>query len=165
MILKGRAHKFRDDVNTDEIIPAKFLVSVDPKELGKNCMEGIKPGFVKTIKQGDIILGGKNFGCGSSREHAPISIKGAGISCVVAKSFARIFYRNSINIGLPIVECKDINKIKENDELSIDLEKGIIRNITQNKIYQTGSYAPFMQELINSGGLMKWVKKNLPTGD
>ncbi|MDP1852771.1 MAG: 3-isopropylmalate dehydratase small subunit [Candidatus Omnitrophota bacterium] len=161
MTLKGKVYKFGDDLNTDEIIPAKFLVTTDPKELGKNCMEGIRPEFSKSVSSGDIIVAGKNFGCGSSREHAPISIKGTGISCVVAKSFARIFYRNSINIGLPILECRDTDKINEGDILEVNLEKGEIRNITQNKIYQTQGYAPFMQELINSGGLMAWVKKQL----
>lgn len=161
MTLKGKVFKFRDDVNTDEIIPAKFLVTTNPKELGKNCMDGIKPGFTKSVACGDIIVAGKNFGCGSSREHAPISIKGAGISCVVAKSFARIFYRNSINIGLPILECKDIDRISEGDVLEVNLETGTINNLTQNKVYNTQGYAPFMQELINAGGLMPWVKRQL----
>lgn len=161
MPLKGKVHKFGDDVNTDEIIPAKFLVSTDPKELGKNCMEGIRPGFSKLVFVGDIIIAGKNFGCGSSREHAPISIKGLGISCVIAKSFARIFYRNSINIGLPIIECKDIDRIKEGDLLEVDLDNGIIKNVTQGANYKTQGYAPFMRELINAGGLMAWIKKQL----
>lgn len=161
MPLKGKVHKFGDDVNTDEIIPAKFLVTTDPKELGKNCMEGIKPAFSKNISAGDIIVAGKNFGCGSSREHAPISIKGAGISCVIAKSFARIFYRNSINIGLPILECKDIDKINEGNTLEVGLDNGIIKNITQGVNYKTQGYASFMQELINAGGLMAWVKNKI----
>ncbi|PIQ88574.1 MAG: 3-isopropylmalate dehydratase small subunit [Candidatus Omnitrophica bacterium CG11_big_fil_rev_8_21_14_0_20_42_13] len=164
MIIKGKVHKFGDDINTDEIIPAKFLVSTDPKELGKNCMDGIEPGFSKNISVGDIIAAGKNFGCGSSREHAPISIKGAQISCVIAKSFARIFYRNSINIGLPILECEKADEFNNGDELEIDLEKGEIKNITQDKVYKTEKYARFMQELINAGGLINWVKQNLPTG-
>lgn len=161
MILKGKVHKFGDDINTDEIIPAKFLVSTDPKELGKSCMEGIRPEFSKLVSAGDIIVAGKNFGCGSSREHAPISIKGLGISCVIAKSFARIFYRNSINIGLPILECGIIDDIKEDDVLEIDLEKGMINNLTKNTTYKTQGYAAFMQELVNIGGLMPWVKNKI----
>lgn len=161
MILKGKAHKFSDDVNTDEIIPAKFLVSTEISELAKSCMDGIRPGFSKSISTGDIIVAGKNFGCGSSREHAPVSIKGAGISCVVAESFARIFYRNSINIGLPILECKEVSKINEKDDLKIDLEKGTVKNITQNKTYKTQGYDFFVQELIDAGGLMRWVKTRI----
>ncbi|MEK6715378.1 MAG: 3-isopropylmalate dehydratase small subunit [Candidatus Omnitrophota bacterium] len=161
MILKGKVFKFGDDLNTDEIIPAKFLVTTAPQELGKNCMEGIRPGFSKLISSGDIIVAGKNFGCGSSREHAPISIKGSSVSCVIAKSFARIFYRNSINIGLPILECKDAGRINEGDLLEIDLKSGIIKNMTQDKTYHTQEYPDFMQGLINAGGLMQWVKKKL----
>jgi 3-isopropylmalate/(R)-2-methylmalate dehydratase small subunit len=164
MILKGKVYKFGNDINTDEIIPAKFLVTTDIYELAKGCMEGIYPGFSKKVSKGDIIVAGKNFGCGSSREHAPLSIKGVGVSCVIAKSFARIFYRNSINIGLPILECKDIDKINDGDILEIDLKKGIIKNVTQNKIYYTQSYPPFMQELIKSGGLIPWVRKRLMKG-
>lgn len=160
MILKGRAWKFGNDINTDEIIPAKYLVSVDPKELGANCMEGIMPGFSKKVSAEDIIVAGKNFGCGSSREHAPIAIKGCGISCVVAESFARIFYRNSINIGLPIFECAEAAKaIEEGDEVEVDASTGLIRNLTKKKTYQAKPMPGFMQELIEAGGLMKWVVK------
>jgi len=158
MILKGRAHKFGDDINTDDIIAAKYLVSTDPVELGKKCMETIAPDFAKNVKIGDIIVAGKNFGCGSSREHAPVAIKGVGISCVIAKSFARIFYRNSINIGLPILEIADCDRIKAGDELEINLVKGEIKNLTQNEIYKSESFPGFMQELVNAGGLMNWVK-------
>ena len=160
MILKGKVFKFGDDLNTDEIIPAKFLVTTAPQELGKNCMEGIRPGFSKLISSGDIIVAGKNFGCGSSREHAPISIKGSGISCVVAASFARIFYRNSINIGLPILECKDAGKINEGDLLEIDLSGGIIKNLSKNQIYRTQAFPDFLQEIVRKGGLMNWIKSD-----
>jgi 3-isopropylmalate/(R)-2-methylmalate dehydratase small subunit len=141
MHLKGKAHKFGNDINTDEIIPAKFLNTSDEKELGSHCMEGIEPGFVKRVKKGDIIVAGKNFGCGSSREHAPVSIKACGISCVVAKSFARIFYPKG-----SLVE--------------IDLAKGVIKDTTKNKTYRAQSFPEFMQELIKAGGLLPWVKKN-----
>ena len=160
MILKGKVYKFGDDVNTDEIIPAKFLVTTDPRELGKNCMEGIRPGFSNLISSGDIIVAGKNFGCGSSREHAPLSIKGSGVSCVIAKSFARIFYRNSINIGLPILESDDIDKISEGDLLEIDLSGGIIKNLSKNKIYRTQAFPDFLREIVRRGGLMNWIKRD-----
>jgi 3-isopropylmalate/(R)-2-methylmalate dehydratase small subunit len=158
MIIKGRVHKFSDNVNTDEIISAKYLVSIDPKELGSHCMEAIRPLFSKTVRRGDIIVAGKNFGCGSSREQAPIAIKGCGIWCVIAESFARIFYRNAINIGLVILELDDTSEIREHDELEIDLEKGLIKDITQDKIYHSQKFPMFMQEIIKKGGLMRWIK-------
>ncbi len=158
MKIRGRVFKFGDDVNTDEIIPARFLNTTDPKELGQHCMAGIDEGFVGKIKKGDIIVAGKNFGCGSSREHAPVAIKGAGISCVVAKSFARIFFRNAINIGLPIIELPQAEEIQEGDELEIDLEKGVLKNRTQKKEYQISKFPEFMQEIINAGGLLSWVE-------
>lgn len=159
MILKGKTHKFGDDINTDDIIAAKYLVTTDPIELGKKCMETIAPDFVKNTAKGDIISAGKNFGCGSSREHAPIAIKGAGISCVIAKSFARIFYRNAINIGLPILEIAQADQINSADELEIDLVKGEIKNITQNKIYKSEGFPEFMQRIVEAGGLMQWIEK------
>jgi 3-isopropylmalate/(R)-2-methylmalate dehydratase small subunit len=160
MIFKGQTWKFGNDINTDEIIPAKYLVSVDPKELGANCMDGIIPGFSKRVTAGDILVAGRNFGCGSSREHAPIAIKGCGISCVVAESFARIFFRNSINIGLPIFECAEAAKaIEEGDEVEVDASTGLIRNLTKNRTYQAKPMPEFMQEIIGAGGLMKWVIK------
>ena len=160
MIIKGRAWKFRDDINTDEIIPAKFLALTTAEELGPYCMEGIEPGFSKKISKGDIIVAGKNFGCGSSREHAPVSLKGCGISCVVAESFARIFFRNSINIGLPIFESAEAAKaIEEGDEIEVDAAKGAISNLTKGKTYNSKPMPGFMQELISAGGLMKWVAK------
>ena len=160
MKIKGKAWRFGDDINTDEIIPARFLNTSDPKELGQHCMAGIDEGFIKKIKKGDIIVAGKNFGCGSSREHAPVSIKGAGISCVIAESFARIFFRNAINIGLPIIELPDgAREIKEGDELEIDLDKGVLKNKTQKKEYAVSKFPGFMQEIIDAGGLLNWATK------
>ena len=160
MKIKGKAWKFRDDINTDEIIPAKYLNTTDPKELGSKCMSGIDEEFASKVNKGDIIVGGKNFGCGSSREHAPVSIKGAGVSCVVAESFARIFFRNSINIGLPIVTFEGASKeISTGDELEIDLKKGVLKNITTGKQFDIEPFPEFMQEIINSKGLIGWVEK------
>lgn len=162
MKYKGMAWKFGSDVDTDAIIPARYLNTSDPKELAKHCMEDADPDFVNKIKHGDIIVADKNFGCGSSREHAPIAIKAAGISCVIAKSFARIFYRNAFNMGLPILECPEaVDAIKEGNKLEINLDKGEIKDITANKIFNAQPIPPFMQELINTGGLMEWVKKGL----
>lgn len=158
MIIKGRVHKFGNNVNTDDIIAAKYLVSTDAKELGKHCMESIKPDFVTKLNSGDIIVAGKNFGCGSSREHAPLAIKGCGVSCVIAKSFAAIFFRNAINIGLPFLELKETDKIKDGDSLEIDLASGIIKNLSQNQTYKTQPFPEFLQEIVKQGGLMNWVK-------
>ncbi|MDD5069698.1 MAG: 3-isopropylmalate dehydratase small subunit [Candidatus Omnitrophica bacterium] len=158
MLLKGKAHKFGDDINTDDIIAATYLDSQDEKFLGSKCMENIDVGFAKRVNQGDIIVAGKNFGCGSSREHAPVSIKGLGITLVIAKSFARIFFRNAINIGLPIVELKEADTIATNDTLEVDLSVGLIRNITQDKTYKTSVFPDFLSGIIISGGLLKWVK-------
>lgn len=159
MKIQGKVWKFKDDVNTDEIIPARRLNVSDPNELAGYCMEDICPDFIKKIKTGDIIVAGKNFGCGSSREHAPIAIKYAGIAAVIASSFARIFYRNAINIGLPIIESPDaITEINEGDLIEIDFVAGKVRNLTNNKIFQTTLFPPFMQELISAGGLMQWVR-------
>lgn len=160
-MIKGKACKFGDNVNTDEIIAAKYLNLAAAQELGKHCMETIDPQFPKKISPGDIIVAGDNFGCGSSREHAPIAIKGAGISCVIAKSFARIFFRNCINIGLPILEIRETDEIKAGDTLEIDLPQGIINNVTQNKTYQASAFPEFMQEIMQAGGLMGWVRKKL----
>lgn len=159
MKLKGKVHKFGHNVNTDEIIPARFLSISEAKELGRHCMEGIAPGFASKVKKGDIVVAGKNFGCGSSREHAPVSIKACGVSCVVAESFARIFYRNAINIGLPILECKQATKITKNSLIEIDLEQGKILDISRNRVYYAQKFPKFMQELIKAGGLLKWVSK------
>ncbi|MFH1824067.1 MAG: 3-isopropylmalate dehydratase small subunit [Candidatus Firestonebacteria bacterium] len=161
MKFKGKVWKFKDNVNTDEIIPGRYLNTSIPKELAKHVMEDIDANFVKKIKPGDIIVAGKNFGCGSSREHAPLAIKALGISCVMAKSFARIFYRNSFNIGLPIIESEEVVKnVKEGDELEIDIEKGIIKNISSGVIYSIQPYPEFMQSLIKSGGLMNYVRES-----
>ncbi|MEK6732543.1 MAG: 3-isopropylmalate dehydratase small subunit [Candidatus Omnitrophota bacterium] len=159
MRFKGKVWKFKDDVNTDEIIPARYLNTTDSKELGAHCMEDIDAEFSKKISTGDIIVAGKNFGCGSSREHAQISIKGAGISCVIAESFARIFLRNAINMGLPILEIKDISRIKEGDYLEVDLNSGSVLNLTEHKEYKAKPIPKFIQEIIRSGGLLKWIKR------
>ena len=158
LILKGRVFKFGNDVNTDEIIAARYLNSTDAKELGAHCMETLDSEFSKKVSLGDIIVAGRNFGCGSSREHAPVAIKGVGISCVIAQSFARIFYRNSLNIGLPILEVEEADSINNNDQLEVDLIKGQVKNITQNKIYQSEVFPEFMQGLIKKGGLRNWIK-------
>ncbi|MBI5207125.1 MAG: 3-isopropylmalate dehydratase small subunit [Candidatus Firestonebacteria bacterium] len=156
----GKVWKYRDDVNTDEIIPARYLNVSDPLELKKHCMEDIDIDFVKKVSAGDIIAAGKNFGCGSSREHAPLCIKASNVSCIIAKSFARIFYRNAINIGLPILECPEaIDDIETGDIINIDLSKGKIYNQRTKKEYIAHPFPSFMQEIISSGGLMQWVKK------
>lgn len=160
MKLNGKAHKFGDNVNTDEIIPAGYLNTIDPKVLGAHCMENADPDLVKRVKKGDIIVAGKNFGCGSSREHAPLAIKSCGVSCVIAESFARIFYRNAINIGLPILVSKGAAKdIKEGDSLTIGLAEGKIVNKTTGKEYATQPFPEFMQRLIKAGGLMKCISR------
>lgn len=158
-IIKGKVWRFGDDVNTDDIIAARYLDTTDPGELAKHCMETIRPGFVDKIKQGDIIVAGKNLGCGSSREHAPIAIKASGISSAIAVNFARIFYRNSFNIGLPIFETEDAAKISEGDELEVDYIKGKIKNITKGETYSIAPIPRFMQELVDCGGLMEYAKK------
>ena len=160
MRLKGKVHKFGDDVNTDEIIPAKYLVTTDPKELAKHCLEGRSKNFAKRVKPGDIIVAGRNFGCGSSREHAPLAIKGCGVSCVIASSFARIFFRNCINMGLPILESREAaREAKGNDILQIDLSTGEIRNITRKRVYRVQPFPKFLKRIISSGGLLEYVRK------
>lgn len=159
MKTKGNVWKFGDHINTDDIIAARYLNTTDERELASHCMETIRPEFSKKVKKGDIIVAGENFGCGSSREHAPISIKGCGISAVIAKSFARIFLRNSINIGLPVIELKEADEIKEEDELEIDFDNGVVKNLTTGKIYKFHKYPEFLNEIIKNGGLMKWVKE------
>ncbi len=158
MKLKGKAWKFGEDVDTDAIIPAIYLNTTDPEELAAHCMEVIDPDFPEKVSPGDMIVADKNFGCGSSREHAPIAIKAAGISCVIAKTFARIFYRNSINIGLPILECAEASsKIEEGNEIEVDLESGVITNLTRNETYKAQPFPEFMQQIIAAGGLMNYV--------
>lgn len=157
MKLKGKAHVYKDHVDTDVIIPARYLTSSDPAELAKHCMEDIDQDFVRRVKPGDIMAAGYNFGCGSSREHAPLAIKSAGISCVVAKSFARIFYRNAINTGLPIVVSE--LEIGPDDEVELDLAQGRIRNLSTGKEQAVAPFPPFLQGIIASGGLMAAMKE------
>ncbi len=162
MLIKGKTWRFGNDIDTDAIIPARYLNTSDPKELAKHVMEDADKEFAGKMTPGDIIAAGKNFGCGSSREHAPIAIKAAGIHAVVAKSFARIFYRNAFNIGLPIFESEQASEgIREGDVVEIDADSGVIRNLTKNEEYQANPIPPFMQELIASGGLVEWTKKKL----
>ncbi len=161
-VVKGKVWKYGSDVDTDVIIPARYLNTSDPAELAKHCMEDIDAAFAKNVKPGDIIVAEDNFGCGSSREHAPISIKAAGVSAVIANTFARIFYRNALNIGLPILECPEaVQGISKGDEVEIDLANGIIKNITKNKTYQAAPFPEFMQELIKAGGLVNYTKELL----
>ena len=164
MKLEGRVWMFGENIDTDAIIPARYLNTSDEKELAAHCMEDADVDFAKSVKTGDIIVAGKNFGCGSSREHAPILIKAAGISCVIAKSFARIFLRNCINIGLPIIEIKDITGFKEEDILSINFDSGIIENKNSGKKFNFKSYPDFMKKIIESGGWINYAK-NLIKGE
>ncbi len=160
MNTQGFAHKFADNVDTDVIIPARYLNTADHKELASHCMEDIDKDFVKNVKESDIIVAGLNFGCGSSREHAPIAIKAAGVSCVIAKTFARIFYRNAINIGLAILECDEASeKIEAGDEVAIDFDTGVITNVTKNEAYQAEPFPDFIKDIINKGGLLNSIKK------
>jgi 3-isopropylmalate dehydratase small subunit len=160
--MQGKAHKFGAHVDTDQIIPASFLVTTDPKELGSHCMEGIDPSFATNVQPGDVIVADINFGCGSSREHAPISIRGAGVSCIIAKSFARIFFRNAINMGLPVLESPEaVDGIRQGDEVSVDLASGTIRNLTTEQVFKAKPYEPFMMELIEAGGLVEYTKRKL----
>jgi len=155
----GKAWKFGDDIDTDVIIPARYLNQNSPEHLAQHCMEDAEPNFAKEVKAGDIIIGGKNFGCGSSREHAPVAIKAAGVQVVIAESYARIFYRNALNIGLPILECPEaVQGIENGDEVTVDLETGKIVNVTRNTEFQARPFPPFMQELIKAGGLIPYVK-------
>lgn len=159
MILQGNVFKFGANIDTDVIIPARYLNIADPKELSTHCMEDIDPTFAGKVQAGDIIVGGDNFGCGSSREHAPLSIKTCGVSCVIAPSFARIFYRNSINIGLPILECAEAAaEINEGDRLQVDLDTGTIVNETTGKTYHAAAFPPEIQTIIAAGGLLKTLK-------
>jgi 3-isopropylmalate/(R)-2-methylmalate dehydratase small subunit len=159
---RGKVHKYGDDVNTDVIIPARYLNVYDPAELAQHCMEDLDPDFLKRVKPGDIIVAGTNFGCGSSREHAPLAIKAAGISCVIAKSFARIFYRNAIDIGLPILECEDaVDRTQAGDILEVELSTGEIKNVTRNLTFRAKPYPDFMLELIKTGGLIEYTKRKI----
>ena len=160
MIFNGKAIKYGDNVDTDVIIPARYLNTIDKKELASHCMEDIDKSFKDKVRQGDIMVAGLNFGCGSSREHAPIAIKESGISLVIARSFARIFYRNSINIGLAIVECDEaVDGIQEGDKVEADLDNGVIYNRTTGKSFQTQPFPPFIQKIITNGGLVNSIQK------
>jgi len=160
--LRGKVHKFGANVDTDVIIPGVYLTLTEPGELAKHCMEGIDSQFAQKVEKGDIIVADTNFGCGSSREHAPIAIKASGISCVIAKSFARIFFRNAINIGLPLLECPQAaDETEAGDILEVELESGKIRNITKDRLYQAKPYPDFMLELISAGGLIEHTRKKL----
>ena len=157
---KGHVFKYGDNVDTDVIIPARYLNSSDPKELALHCMEDIDKDFVKNVKAGDIMVANKNFGCGSSREHAPIAIKAAGVSCVIAETFARIFYRNSINIGLPIIECPQAAKeIEAGDEVEVNFDTGVITDVTKGISYQGQAFPPFMQKIIDCEGLVNYINQ------
>lgn len=160
MEAKGKVLRYGDNVDTDVIIPARYLAIQDRKELASHCMEDIDKDFIKKVRPGDIIVAGKNFGCGSSREHAPIVIKESGISCVIAETFARIFYRNAINIGLPIIECKEASEeIKDGDELEIDFETGTIRDVTGGRTYKGQPFPPFMQKIMKAQGLVNYINE------
>ncbi len=161
MIIKGKVYKMGDNIDTDLIIPARHLTTADPLLLAPHCMEDFDGDFHKKIAAGDIICAGKNFGCGSSREHAPLAIKGSGIACVVAASFARIFYRNAINIGLYIAECPKAGEISANDELQIDFAQGKITNLTQNKVYNITPLPPFIQKIAAGGGILAYTKAKI----
>ena len=160
MILKGNVIKYGDNIDTDVIIPARYLNTSDPAELAKHCMEDIDKEFTKKVRIGDVIVGGTNFGCGSSREHAPIAIKAAGVDAVIAKSFARIFYRNSINMGLPILECEAAaNGIDAGDEVEVNFDTGVITDVTKGESWQAAAFPPFIQNIIKAGGLLKSLKE------
>ena len=164
-MLKGKVHKYGADVNTDVIIPARYLNIYDPAELAKHCMEDIDEDFLKRVEPGDIVVATTNFGCGSSREHAPMALKAAGISCVIAKSFARIFFRNAINIGLPLLESDEaVDNTEAGDTVEVDLSKGEIKNVTRNLTFTASPYPDFMAEIIASGGLIEYTKKRLTSG-
>lgn len=159
-MIKGNVIKYGDNIDTDVIIPARHLNTSDAKELASHCMEDLDKDFQTKIKSANIIIGGKNFGCGSSREHAPIAIKASGVGCVIAETFARIFYRNAINIGLPIIECVEAAKdIEEGDEVSIDFKEGVIINTTKGKTYTTAAFPEFMEKIIKAEGLINYIKK------
>ena len=161
-MLKGKVHKYGADVNTDVIIPARYLNIYDAAELAKHCMEDLDEDFLKRVQPGDVIVATTNFGCGSSREHAPMAIKAIGISCVIAKSFARIFFRNAIDIGLPLFECEEaVDKTENGDTLEVDLSRGEIKNLTNGLTFTASSYPDFMTEIISAGGLIEYTKKRL----
>lgn len=162
MSIQGRAWKYGNNVDTDVIIPARYLNVSTAEELAKHCMEDIDPEFVGSVRSGDIILAGENFGCGSSREHAPLAIKGVGVGCVIAASFARIFYRNAINIGLPILESSQaVRETEKGHDIEVEIEVGLIRNLTTGETYRTTPYPEFMLEIIHAGGLVPYIRQNI----
>lgn len=162
MLFSGKAVKFGDNVDTDVIIPGKYLVHIDPRELAQHAMEGLDPAFTKKAKDGVILVAGKNFGCGSSREQAPIALKYAGVKCVLAESFARIFYRNAINIGLPVVECKGVSsKVEEGNVLTVNLENGTVKNQSKNMTFHATQLPPFILEILSDGGLIENLRKKM----
>ena len=161
-MIEGKVIKYGNNVDTDVIIPARYLNTSNPEELAAHCMEDLDPSFKDRVQPGDIIVAGSNFGCGSSREHAPMAIKASGISCIIAETFARIFYRNALNIGLPIMECPEAaQEIREGDRVAVDLANGTITNLTGGRTYKAASFPPFMQELIQAGGLVEYVKEKM----
>ena len=165
MSIQGKVWVYGDNVDTDAIIPARYLNMSTPEELAAHCMEDIDASFAKEVQPGDIIVAGKNFGCGSSREHAPVALKGCGVACVIAETFARIFYRNAINIGLPILECPDaVHGTKAGQRLEVDLAGGTIRNLDTGKVYHATPYPPFMLALIEAGGLVEYTRQKLHAG-
>ena len=165
MTIRGKVHKYGSDVNTDVIIPARYLNVWDADELAQHCMEDIDPGFLSRLQKGDIIVAGSNFGCGSSREHAPLAIKAAGVSCVIASSFARIFYRNSLNIGLPILECAEAaERTDAGDTLEVDLSTGEIANVTKGTTFTAKPFPRFMLDLIDAGGLIEYTRRRIAPG-
>ena len=162
LVLLGRAHKYGDNIDTDVIIPARYCSSFAMPDLAPHCLEDLDAGFAKRVRTGDILVAGKNFGCGSSRENAPIAIKGVGVSVVIAASFARIFFRNSINIGLPIIESPEASMgISNNDEIRVDLKTGSIHNLTTGKVFQSASFSNIVQEIVSAGGMVPFVKRRL----
>ena len=162
MTLRGKAWKYGDHVDTDVIIPARYLDTTDPAELAAHCMEDIDPAFVRSMSRGDIIVGGENFGCGSSREQAPVAIKAAGVSCIIARSFARIFFRNAINIGLPIIVCPDaVEAAQAGDEIEVDLTSGAVGNLTRNTSHQAEPFPDFLRQIIDAGGLVPYAAAKL----
>jgi len=157
--LPGNVWRFGDDIDTDAVIPGKYLTINKPDELAKHAFEGVRPEFARGVKAGDIIVAGFNFGCGSSREHAPLALKGARVKCIIAKSFARIFFRNAINIGLPLLECPDTDKIEECDHIEVDFKSGLITNVTKNETYQATPLPDFVRSIVDAGGLIGYAQK------
>ncbi len=159
--MAGRAWKFNDDIDTDAIIPGRYLVINDPEELATHLFEGVRTEMASAVRKGDYVVAGENFGCGSSREHAPLALKGAGISAVAAKSFARIFFRNAINIGLPLFICPDVDRIEDGSQIDIDMAGGLIKNITRNESYQTTPLPDFLREIVDAGGLVEYTRRQV----